>query len=112
VKAEREDASDAILGWGGLRAVGNAPAAGQGDFSYWADAAMVMGNENSWAGRAYGRALRKDGLQSIYAGDLQFLTRRSAEPCRIDICLLWSIAGAPAQRSACARNRQRNHICS
>ncbi|MGH7848189.1 MAG: alginate export family protein [Candidatus Binatia bacterium] len=45
VKAEREDATDAILWWGGLRAMGSAPAAGHGDFSYWADAAMVMGNE-------------------------------------------------------------------
>ena len=45
VRAKREDPSDARLWWGGLRAMGNAPAAEYGDFSYWADAAFVAGNE-------------------------------------------------------------------
>jgi hypothetical protein len=45
VRSEREDPSDATLCWGGLRAMGNAPLAGYGDLSYWADAATVMGNE-------------------------------------------------------------------
>jgi hypothetical protein len=45
VRAEREDPSDATLWWGGLRAMGSAPLTGYGHFSYWADAAMVMGNE-------------------------------------------------------------------
>jgi alginate production protein len=45
VKEKREDSSDAKLWWGGLRAIGKVPAAGYGDVSYWADAAIVQGNE-------------------------------------------------------------------
>jgi hypothetical protein len=45
VRANREDPSDARLWWGGLRAMGREPAAGYGEFSYWADAAVVAGRE-------------------------------------------------------------------
>jgi hypothetical protein len=45
VKEKREDSSDAKLWWGGIRAMGKVPAAGYGDVSYWADAAIVRGNE-------------------------------------------------------------------
>jgi hypothetical protein len=45
VRADREDPSDAKLWWGGLRAMGSEPVAGHGDFSYWADAAIVSGRE-------------------------------------------------------------------
>ncbi|MGH7832838.1 MAG: alginate export family protein [Candidatus Binatia bacterium] len=45
VRVEREDESDAKLWWVGLRAMGNAPGAGYGDLSYWADAATVVGSE-------------------------------------------------------------------
>jgi alginate production protein len=45
VKTDREDASDARLWWGGIRASGSEPAAAYGELSYWADAAIVLGNE-------------------------------------------------------------------
>jgi hypothetical protein len=45
VKANREDPSDARLWWGGVRAMGNEPVGQYGDFSYWADLAIVFGKE-------------------------------------------------------------------
>ena len=45
VKTDREDPSDARLWWGGARAAGSEPSGGYGDFSYWADVAMVLGKE-------------------------------------------------------------------
>ncbi|HWP57381.1 MAG TPA: alginate export family protein [Candidatus Acidoferrales bacterium] len=45
VRKAREDESDARLWWGGLRAMGLAIVAGYGEFSYWADAAVVGGEE-------------------------------------------------------------------
>ena len=45
VNADLEDESDAKLWWGGIRASGSQPAASYGEFSYWADAAVVFGKE-------------------------------------------------------------------
>ena len=45
VPANQADASDAKLGWGGLRFSGNETAGQFGEFSYWADFAGVVGNE-------------------------------------------------------------------
>jgi hypothetical protein len=45
VRAEREDPSDARLWWGGLRASGKQPLPNNNEFSYWADLALVSGNE-------------------------------------------------------------------
>lgn len=45
VKADREDESDARLWWGGIRASGAQSASAYGELSYWADAAIVLGNE-------------------------------------------------------------------
>jgi hypothetical protein len=45
VQRSREDSSDARLWWGGLRAIGNEPLTEQGELSYWADLAMVLGHE-------------------------------------------------------------------
>jgi hypothetical protein len=45
LKTEREDESDAKLWWAGIRAMGSEPWAAYGDFSYWADAAIVAGSE-------------------------------------------------------------------
>jgi hypothetical protein len=45
VRTKREDPSDARLWWAGLRASGGEPGTQHGEFSYWADAAFVLGNE-------------------------------------------------------------------
>lgn len=45
VRASREDASDARLWWGGLRASGKAPIVDFGACSYWIDLALVAGRE-------------------------------------------------------------------
>ena len=45
VPADREDPSDASLWWGGLRASGKWPATQNSELSYWADFAVVLGNE-------------------------------------------------------------------
>ena len=44
VSPDSEDPSDARLWWGGIRASGSETGA-YGEFSYWADAAIVLGNE-------------------------------------------------------------------
>lgn len=45
LNANREDESDATLWWLGLRAMGRKPLTRYGEFSYWGDAAMVLGQE-------------------------------------------------------------------
>lgn len=45
VQRNREDPSDARLWWSGLRAIGSEPVPEHGELSYWADVAMVLGNE-------------------------------------------------------------------
>jgi hypothetical protein len=45
VKSDREDPSDARLWWAGVRALGSEPVAHYGELSYWADLAMVSGQE-------------------------------------------------------------------
>lgn len=45
VRANREDPSDARLWWGGVRAMGSEAVTQYGELSYWADTAVVLGNE-------------------------------------------------------------------
>jgi len=45
VRTEREDASDATLWWGGIRAAGREPVGRYGELSYWTDLAIVLGKE-------------------------------------------------------------------
>jgi len=75
VRKQREDPSDARLWWGGLRVMGKAPAVGYGDFSYWADAAVVLGNETlvelADAGGGFRRVIsRKDQRVRGWAFDV------------------------------------------
>lgn len=45
VRRDREDPSDARLWWGGVRATGSESMGQSGEFSYWADVAVVSGRE-------------------------------------------------------------------
>jgi alginate production protein len=59
IKEKKEDSSDAKLWWGGIRAMGKMTAAGYGHVSYWADAAMVRGNEKLLELEDEGHRLRR-----------------------------------------------------
>ncbi|MFQ5760235.1 MAG: alginate export family protein, partial [Acidiferrobacterales bacterium] len=87
IETAREDESDADLNWFGLRASGEIPLSRDHGLSYWADTAIVDGDETLLGFNNAGPGLSRVGS----------LTRRDIRGWAIDLGLLWTLPwrGAP-----------------
>ncbi len=87
IETAREDESDADLDWFGLRASGDLPTSRDHRLSYWADAAMVDGDE----------VLLDFGDAGLGLSRVGSVTRRDVRGWAIDLGLIWTLPwrGAP-----------------
>ena len=87
IETAREDESDADLDWFGLRASGDLPISRDHRLSYWADAAIVDGDETLLDFNDAGTGLSR----------VRSLTRRDVRGWAIDLGLIWTLPwrGAP-----------------
>jgi hypothetical protein len=87
IETAREDESDADLKWFGLRASGEIPLSQDHGLSYWADTAIVDGDE----------ALPGFSDAGLRLSRVDSLTRRDIRGWAIDLGLIWTLPwrGAP-----------------